>query len=173
MTTTLYLLRHAKSSWVDPMSEDHDRALSDKGRARAGALAEWMEDRALECDLVLCSIALRARQTLEIVLPVLGSSQVRHEADIYEASGNSIIEMLKTLDNKTERVMVVGHEPALRQTATTLAMTANGDALERLKRKYPTSALSMLTFGSAGWSSLVPGIGHLELFYVPPDPDAA
>ncbi|MBT6206151.1 MAG: histidine phosphatase family protein [Alphaproteobacteria bacterium] len=172
MPTTLYLLRHAKSSWVAPLSEDHDRDLSDKGRARAAALAEWMEGRALECDLVLCSTALRARQTLEIVLPVLGLPQVRHETGIYEANAGSIIEMLKTLDDQTERVMVVGHEPSLRQTATTLAMTANGDALERLKRKYPTSALSMLTFGAARWSSLVPGMGHLELFYVPPDPDA-
>ena len=66
--------------------------------------------------------------------------------------------------------MVVGHDPVLQQTVLILAMTASGDAMDRVRRKFPTSALAMLTFGQAGWSSLARGIGHLELFHVPPDP---
>jgi phosphohistidine phosphatase len=171
VTTTLYLLRHAKSSWASATVEDHERELQDKGRRRAAALAEWIEERGLGCDLVLCSTATRARQTLDIVLPALGNPVVRYEPAIYEAASEDLIAMLKALDEETERVMVVGHDPVLQQTATTLAMTCRGDALDRIRSKYPTCGFAMLTFGSAGWPSLSPKLGHLELFYVAPDTD--
>ncbi|MBN35482.1 MAG: phosphohistidine phosphatase [Rhodospirillaceae bacterium] len=167
LTTTLFLLRHAKSSWADPGADDHERTLQDKGRERATELAGWMEDRALGCDLVLCSTAVRACQTLDLVLPALGEPEVRHAPEIYQTDANGLIELLKAVDDSIERVMVIGHDPVLQITATTLAMSATGDAMDRLKRKYPTSALAMLTFGAAGWASLGPGVGHLELFFVP------
>ncbi len=170
MPNTLYLLRHAKSSWADATLDDHDRPLQARGRRRAGELRVWMEDRDIGCDLVLCSTALRARQTLDVVLPALGGPDVRHVPRIYGAGADGIIEMLKDADEGIERIMVVGHDPVLRQTAIALAMTANGDAMDRLKRKYPTAALAALTFGSAGWRALAPGVAHLELFFAPSDP---
>jgi len=169
LPTTLYLLRHAKSSWADPEAEDHDRPLQEKGRLRAANLVAWLEERALGCDLVLCSTAARTRETLDIVRPALGNPEVRYLAEIYGAGTDDLVGLLKSIDEDTERVMVVGHDPTLQQTALALSMTANGDARERLSRKYPTSALALLTFGSAGWPSLTPGMGHLEFFYVPPD----
>ncbi len=171
MTTTLYLLRHAKSSWASVTVEDHDRELQHKGRRRAAALAEWIEDRGLGCDLVLCSTAVRARQTLEIVLPAMGDPEVRYESAIYEAGCDGLIAMLRALGEEPVRVMVVGHDPVLQQTATTLAMTAHGNAMDRIKSKYPTCGFAMLTFGSSVWASLTPGMGHLEFFHVPADPD--
>ena len=74
MPKSLMLLRHAKSSWADVAVEDHDRALQDKGRNRAANLARWLDDRGLGCDLELCSTALRTRQTLDIVLTVMGAT---------------------------------------------------------------------------------------------------
>ena len=170
MPNTLYLLRHAKSSWADATLDDHDRPLQAKGRRRAGELRTWMEERGLGCDLVLCSTALRARQTLDVVLPALGDPVVREVARLYGAGAADIVAMLKRTGGRVERVMVVGHDPVLQQTAVALAMTADGDAMDRLRRKYPTAALAMLTFGTAGWASLAPGMGHLDLFFVPPDP---
>lgn len=166
------LLRHAKSSWADATLEDHDRPLQDKGRGRAANLATWLDDRNLGCDLVLCSTALRTRQTLEIVLPVLGAPQVRFEPSIYEADVAALMRLIRAIEDDDERVLLVGHDPGLQLLAVHLAMTATGDALERLKRKYPTAALALLTFGDAGWAGLAPGMGHLALFQVPKD-DAA
>lgn len=168
MTTTLYLLRHAKSSWADASLEDHDRPLQDKGRRRAGALARWLACRGLACDLVLCSTAVRACQTLEIVHDALGAPELRSVAALYRADAFELVAMLRRLGGDTPRAMVVGHDPVLQQTAALLAGTADGDALDRLGRKYPTCGLAMLTFGS-GWAALAPGMGHLELFFVPPD----
>ena len=54
-------------------------------------------------------------------------------------------------------------------TAQYLAATATGDAMDRLDRKFPTSALAMLTFGSAEWTALRQHMGHLEFFCIPPD----
>ena len=170
VTTTLYLLRHAKSSWASATVEDHDRELQDKGRARAAALRAWIEVRDLGCDLVLCSTAVRARQTLDVVLPALGNPEVRYVESIYESDATALISMLKELGDGPDRVLVVGHDPVLQQTATTLAMTANGDAMDRIGSKYPTCGFAMLSFGSSGWSALAPGLGHLEFFYVAPDP---
>ena len=171
MTTTLYLLRHAKSSWASAEVEDHDRELQDKGGARATALGEWIEDREFGCDLVLCSTATRARQTLDVILPALGSPEIRYAESLYESDASALIAMLKALGDGPDRVLVVGHDPILQPAATTLAMTANGDAMDRIKSTYPTCGFAMLSFGSSGWSSLAPGIGHLELFFVAPDPD--
>ena len=170
LTTSLYLLRHAKSSWADVTIDDHDRPLRDKGRRRAARLAAWLEERSLGCDLVLCSTALRARQTLEIVRPVLGSPEVRFDDGIYRADARDLVALLRLTPAGIGRVMVVGHDPVLQMTAQCLALSASGDAMDRLTRKYSTSAFAMLTFGSADWTSLSRGIGHLELFHVPPDP---
>ena len=163
------LLRHAKSSWDDATLEDHDRPIQDKGRGRAANLASWMDDRGIGCDLVLCSTALRTRQTLEVVLPVLGGPQVRFEPSIYEADAQTLLALLNAVGEEFERVLVIGHDPGLQLLAIRLAMTATGDALERLKRKYPTSAFALLSMGEANWAALAPGMGHLAVFQVPSD----
>lgn len=163
------LLRHAKSSWADATLEDHDRPIQDKGRGRAANLAAWLEDRGIGCDLVLCSTALRTRQTLEIVLPVLGGPEVRFESAIYEADVAALLSLVHGIGEQYERVLLVGHDPGLQLLATRLAMTATGDAMERLKRKYPTAAFALLSFGDAGWAGLAPGMGHLAVFHVPQD----
>jgi phosphohistidine phosphatase len=171
MSKILYVLRHAKSSWADATLDDHDRPLQEKGEKRASAQRRYMENHGIRADLVLCSTALRARQTYDIVAPALGSPQVRYEAGIYEAEPEDIVKMVNGLDNSYERVLVVGHDPTLHMLVRTLAMTATGDAMERLKRKFPTCGLVTLTFGDAGWTSVAKGVGHLEDFHVPHDDD--
>ena len=166
---SLMLLRHAKSSWADATLEDHDRPLQDKGRRRAAGLAAWLDERGLGCDLVLCSTALRTRQTLDMVLPALGGPVVRYEPSIYDAEAATLLGLVQHVEDRFERVLIVGHDPGLPSLATLLAMTATGDALERLRRKYPTCALALLTFGDAGWRSVQPRVGHLALFHVTGD----
>jgi phosphohistidine phosphatase len=169
LSKTLMLLRHAKSSWADSTLEDHDRPIQDKGRGRAANLAAWLDDRGIGCDLVLCSTALRTRQTLEIVLPVLGNPEVRFEPAIYEADADALLALIQAIGEEHERVLLVGHDPGLQLLAAKLAMTATGDAMERLKRKYPTAAFALLSVGDANWAGLAAGMGHLALFQVPQD----
>ena len=65
----LYLLRHAKSSWKDEGLADHDRPLARRGRRAAKAIARHLREQGVEPELVLCSTARRARETLEAKFP--------------------------------------------------------------------------------------------------------
>ena len=77
---TLWLLRHAKSSWDDPGVADHDRPLAPRGRKAAKRMRRWASEHRVQPELVLCSSAVRARATLDLVLPALRSPQVEVEA---------------------------------------------------------------------------------------------
>src|SRR5882672_1530951 len=67
----LLLLRHAKSSWGDRQLADIDRPLSSRGESAAALMAEAIVDRGLLPDRVLCSPALRTRETLAALKPRL------------------------------------------------------------------------------------------------------
>jgi phosphohistidine phosphatase len=71
----LFLLRHAKSSWDDSELVDHDRPLAPRGRRAVKLIAEHLRREGVTPDLVLCSSALRTRETLEGIAPALGESR--------------------------------------------------------------------------------------------------
>ncbi len=173
MTKALYLLRHAKSSWADASLSDHDRPLQAKGQKRAGRLRDFLAENGIRADLVLCSSALRARQTYDIVAPALGDPELKVDERIYGADVDDALALLRAVDERYDNVMLVGHDPTLRLLALTLAMTATGDARDRIDRKFPTSGLATLTFGDASWGAVGKGVGHLEAFHVPEDEPVA
>src|SRR5258708_4362712 len=83
---TLYLLRHAKSSWTDPSLSDHERPLAPRGRRAAMRVARYANTEGIRPDLVLSSSALRARETLEVLRPALGpGAELRIDDDLYGA----------------------------------------------------------------------------------------
>jgi phosphohistidine phosphatase SixA len=79
----LYLLRHAKSSWKDATLGDHDRPLAGRGRRASKVIARRLRDRGIEPEVVLCSTARRARETLDRIAPALGAPAVEFEPDLY------------------------------------------------------------------------------------------
>jgi phosphohistidine phosphatase len=117
---TLYLLRHAKSSWDDPALADHDRPLAPRGRRNASALAEHVRREAITPALVLCSTAVRARETLAVVLPAIDvEAEIRLEDGLYGASADDVLARLRSVT--AESVLVVGHNPTLEDLAARLA----------------------------------------------------
>src|SRR5262245_2142513 len=88
----LHLLRHAKSSWDDPELADHERPLAPRGRKAAARIAEHLERERIAPELVLCSTALRTRQTLAALLPILGGEVViRLEDGLYGAGAAQVL----------------------------------------------------------------------------------
>ena len=88
---TLYLLRHAKSDWGNPGLDDHDRALAPRGERAASVMGVHFAQQQYQPTLVLCSSALRTRQTLEALLPHLpGHPELVIEERIYLASGGQL-----------------------------------------------------------------------------------
>jgi phosphohistidine phosphatase len=164
----LYVLRHAKSSWAEPGLDDHDRPLAARGRAATKAMAAHVREQGIRPELVICSSARRARETLEGVDP---GGQRLIEPGVYSASATDLLRRLRRVTDATESVMVVGHNPTLQMLVLRLA-DPNGDApdedsdLGAVRGKFPTGALATLRF-DGGWSELAPGRAELTGFVRP------
>jgi phosphohistidine phosphatase len=163
----LYLLRHAKSSWDDPSIADDERPLSPRGRKAAVRMARHLGREAIRPDLVLCSTALRARETYERIAPALGDPPTRTENGLYGATAEALLERLRRVPEETGSVMLIGHNPGLQHLVTLLA--TRGPELRRVRTKYPTCALASLDLGSRAWSELQPGDAELVGLVTPND----
>jgi phosphohistidine phosphatase len=165
---TLLLLRHAKSSWSDPGLRDHERPLAPRGRKAAKRLARYVDSHGLQPELVLCSSARRARETLDLLRPALGAgAEVAFDNDLYGADGGELLGRVRAVTNHVESVMLVGHNPGLQDLAISLAGDGEPGALELLRAKFPTAALAILDLGSTGWARLGPGDARLTRLVLP------
>jgi phosphohistidine phosphatase len=165
----LYLLRHAKSSWSDPALVDHDRPLAGRGRRAAKAIGRHMSARGIEPELVLCSTARRARETLDRIEPALGKPDIRIEAELYAASADALLDRVRSVPDGVGSVLVIGHNPGLQELAVGLASPA--DAQRELEAKFPTAALVTLAVPRASWRALDWGTAKLVDFVRPRELD--
>jgi phosphohistidine phosphatase len=158
------LLRHAKSAYPEGVA-DHDRPLAPRGRREAGLAGKWLRANLPGIDAVLCSTAIRARETLAhtgIDAPA------RYVDRLYGATPGSVIEEITRVGNEVAALLVIAHEPTMSQVALGLAGsdTANNAAAERISTKFPTSAIAVLRLGGS-WQDLEVGSAELVDFHVP------
>lgn len=164
---TLYLLRHAKSSWDDPTLADRDRPLAPRGQRAGRAIAGYVRDRGVAPELVVCSPAVRTRETLDLVaagFPAGNPPRVEYEAAIYEASAEALLGVLRRVPSGEPAVMLVGHQPGIQDLALLLA-AADADR-ERLGGKFPTGALATFAV-PVQWAELGPGSAGLSGYVKP------
>jgi phosphohistidine phosphatase len=165
---TLSLLRHAKSSWDNPGAKDFDRPLAKRGETAAPRMGAFMASKGISPELILCSPAVRARQTLDLVLPLLtGTPTVEYEEAFYLAAPSVLLARLRKIGAKVHHVMIVGHDPGMQGLAMDLAGTGDAEALASLARKFPTAGLAVIRFKAREWAKIGPAKGHLELFMTP------
>lgn len=167
---TLYLLRHAKSSWKDTTLDDFDRPLNRRGRQAALAMGDYLREREIAPAQVLCSPSKRTRETLERAqrrLPI--ALPVRFEQGIYLAEPMTLLRRIRRLSDSLVSVMVIGHNPGLEMLARTLTCGGDDDAPGRLARKFPTCALAILTTEIESWHDLTAGGASLDAFIVASD----
>ena len=164
---TLYLLRHAKSSWDDPAVPDHDRPLAPRGKEALGRLRRYVARRGLSPTVVLCSSARRAVMTFYGILPALpAGTAVQIEDGLYAASSDQLLDRLRRVDDDAASVLVIGHNPGLESLATALVGSGDAGLREQLAAKFPTGALATITL-SGSWAELGPGRATLQAFVVP------
>jgi phosphohistidine phosphatase len=164
----VYLLRHAKSSWKDRSLADRERPLAGRGRRAAQAMAAHLEAEGVRPELVLCSRARRARETLERVRVAFGDEvEVLFEEALYGATEAGLLARLRALPGQVGSVMVIGHNPGLEELA--LALSSEGAELARLREKYPTAALATIDLPAERWSALHRGSGALVAYVRPRD----
>lgn len=158
----LYLLRHAKSDWGDTSLPDFDRPLAPRGRKACKRLATYVESEGVAPELVLCSPALRARQTLERVARALGEPEVVFDDSLYMASGERLAARIADVAPTVASVMLVAHNPGISQ----LLRMLHGGGLDA-PADVPTGALATLAFPGADWRALAPGACGLEALVLP------
>jgi len=168
---TLLLLRHAKSAWSDPRLDDHDRPLNGRGERAAKAMADHVARRVPRPDLILCSTAMRTRQTLAPLLKCLegAAPPISLEAGLYLASEDALLGRLQAVADDVPTVLLIGHNDGIGQLAADLAGDGPSEALASLRAKYPTGALAVLRIPDGPWSDLRPGSAKLIEFVRPRD----
>lgn len=166
----LLLFRHAKSDWGQPDIDDIDRTLNSRGKAAALKMARYLKENGLLPNQIMCSTSQRTRETLARLLPCLPQeAQIHLLSDLYHDSEGDYQSFIRKQAGRAQNLMVIGHNPAMENTALTLTGTADADAMADLKEKYPTGGLAVIDFDIADWSELQPGTGHLDRFVKPRD----
>ncbi len=159
----LILTRHAKSSWDDPATPDHDRPLNDRGKAAAAELGVWMASRGYVPGEVLCSDAERTRKTWSGLAPALPGTPLLHlKPSLYHAGPDV---MLAVLRHATEDcVMIIVHNPGIAEFAGRLV--ARPPVSAEFSR-YPTGATLVCDFNIDTWAEATFGQAATVDFIVP------
>jgi phosphohistidine phosphatase len=168
---TIFLLRHAKSAWSDPRLGDHDRPLSARGERAAEAMAAHIARLKPRPELMICSTALRTRQTLAPVVKKLGPSAppIALEDDLYLATEDMLVSRLHALSESVKSVLLIGHNDGIWHLAERLAGHGPAALRQELAQKFPTGALATLRFGDQPWAELDWGTAKLAAFVRPRD----
>jgi phosphohistidine phosphatase len=144
---TLFLIRHAKSSWGDTALPDEDRPLNDRGRRDAPKMGERLAKRDVKPDLILSSPAMRALKTAEIIAKKLDYRRKDIVVDdrLYAVGADDLLDVIHKLGDKLDRVMLFGHNPELTELAHRLSSKIT---------HMPTCAVAEFTFDAKSWSKI-------------------
>ena len=161
----LVLLRHAKSDWPDVA--DHDRPLAKRGRRDAPAVGRWLGQSGYAPDAVICSTALRARETWELASAGLRAAApgaapaVRYESRVYDATVLGLLMLVREFRPEWRTALLVGHNPGLAELAAGLT-----DPPPDPPSAFPTAAVAVLALRGP-WSDAAPGEAKLLSFRTP------
>lgn len=158
---TLYIVRHAKSSWDFPELPDAERPLLEKGKKRTRYIIQYLLDNKVNVDLIMSSHAVRAMETARIIAHSLNynESRIQVSRSIYHGDDESYFDLLYDLSDSISSVMIVGHNPAMTNFANRLL----SEPIDWL----PTSAVVRVDFNADEWTGL-PQAKHKVGFYITP-----
>jgi len=161
MAKTLYLVRHANSSWAEMHLSDFDRPLNKRGLHDAPMMGNRLRKRGVKPEIILCSPAERTRQTAELLIREFGGTMemVQFDDRIYEASPETLLELIRTLPDTCSSAMLIGHNPSIGYLVHQLSETG----IERM----PTCAIANLEVETGNWKNIDSCPIRLVDFYYP------
>lgn len=159
---TLFLLRHAKSSWDNPTLEDKHRPLNKRGLQDAPLMGRRLMARKEAIDHIITSPATRARRTAELFAEACGFpvENIVEESDLYFTSTRSIEDLILRQDRKIQSLMLVFHNPGITQFANSI------DSANQIVN-VPTCGLIKLTCGIGSWQDWSVSNTRFEYFDYP------
>ena len=161
MSTRVILIRHAKSSWDDPMADDHARVLNARGRSAADRMGRWLAARGFVPAVALVSDAARTRETAARLWPdTTQGPDIHFDPSLYHAAPDTMLARLQ--EQEASSLALVGHNPGMALLAR--GLVAEAPAHARFA-DYPTCAVCVIDFSDA----IRPLGGRCISFVVPDD----
>jgi phosphohistidine phosphatase len=158
---TLYILRHAKSSWEKPDLSDFERPLNEGGLNTAPFMGQLLYDRQFQPQLILSSPAKRAKQTAVLIKETAElKAAIKYDDRIYEASPQVLLQVVADTEEKIESLMLVGHNPGIEGFIRFL--TGKTEPM-------PTAALAVVELWVNTWDGIVADSGVLKTVIRPKD----
>ncbi len=143
---TIFILRHAKAVPGDAATRDFDRELSKRGTEDALRVGEIIKKRNVEPQLILSSPSMRTKQTIELAIQ---SSKLQVEPQfneqIYDASLNVLLNVIASIDEGVNRMLLVGHNPGMEE----LLRFLTGEV-----RPMATAAFARIDVENLSWNEL-------------------
>ena len=157
---TLFLMRHAKSSWRDPGIDDHERALVGKGRRAVDQMVSLLQADGIHFDFVLSSTATRAVETANLLIEGLSfKGPLELSRRLYLAEPSAYLEVLAELEDSVDCALVIGHNPGISELVSRLT----GQEVD-----MPTAALAHIELPIDAYAAIEStGQGRLVAFLRP------
>lgn len=158
---TLYLVRHAKSSWDNANLADFDRPLNRRGEKAAPFMAKLIAEKKALIDLVISSPANRALTTAEIFCDILGypAENIDQRIEIYNGGINHMLQIVRQIPGSASSAMLFGHNPTL----TSFANFLSGEHLDNIV----TCGVVRIDMNSNSWQETMMGSGELVWYEYP------
>lgn len=165
---TIFLLRHGKADPNRTQAGDEARALTKRGQADAQAIGAYLDQITDEIDCVLCSSAVRTRQTLDALnAGVLRTADVHFDQSLYLAPYPVLVRSLQALNENYASVLVIGHNPGLHELGCALIKPSLTAAANAIAVHFPTCALAHIEAACETWFEVSAGCGDLAHFITP------
>ncbi len=158
---TLILVRHAKSDWGNPDISDFDRPLNKRGLRDAPFMADLIKSKGIVPDLIISSPANRAITTAKYFASALNYplDKIEQINIIYSSGVNTISELIASLDNQYNTVMLFGHNPSI----SSLSYNFSGGKVPDM----PTCAVACIDFNSNNWEDTLESDATLRFYEFP------
>lgn len=159
----LYLLRHAHAASQDLGFADFDRPLDKKGQEGGAAVAYYLSQKKITFDIVLCSAALRAQETLEPLRPIIGTNNIEISEKFYNIPEDKILDSLRQLSKDITTVLYIGHNPGITFFILKFAKTLPQFLMEGIT----PATLAGFQFPLQQWEDLTWGSGEITDIFQP------
>lgn len=156
---TLFLLRHAKSSWDNANQADFERPLNKRGREAAPLIGRFIRQNEVKPDVIISSTATRARETTELVIDASKlKPELRFDKRIYDATWLDLLKVIAGIEDEKESALLVGHNPGFEETVFRLTDE---------KVTMPTAALVKIKLDIEHWNETTEFCGKFDWIMKP------
>ncbi|PCJ98131.1 MAG: hypothetical protein COA45_08235 [Zetaproteobacteria bacterium] len=164
----LFLLRHA-TALAQTSSGDAERLLAPSGVEDAQALGELMSAEGCVPDAILCSTAMRTRQTLVGVLPEFDQGNVQFLDILYDGSVGDYLYEIQKVSDAYQNILLVAHNPCIYELVILLAAQGHDAVMQRLSEGYRPASFSVIHCACDKWSEIQPAVNELATLVDPMD----